>query len=109
MLLDYKHHSHWESDIQHKHLPHIQFSMDSKILLPFQPNLDTNSTKQKLSSMLQRMPQLLQDQQDQPKQLLQLKKKRKKKLKKSIWETFSEEMMMDIELSELFIKVNLFN
>jgi hypothetical protein len=83
--------------------------MDSKILLPFQPNLDTNSTKQKLSSMLQRMPQLLQDQQDQPKQLLQLKKKRKKKLKKSIWETFSEEMMMDIELSELFIKVNLFN
>ena len=97
VLLDYKHHSHWESDIQHKHLPHIQFSMDSKISLLFQPNPDTNSTKLKLSSKLQRMPLLLQDQQDQLKQLLQLKKKRKRKLKKSIWEIFSEETMMDIE------------
>jgi hypothetical protein len=55
------------------------------------------------------MPQHLQDPQVQHKLLLQSKKKRKRKLKKSTWETFSEEMMMDIESSELFIKVNLFN
>lgn len=106
MLLDCKHHFHQVLVIQHKHLPHTLFLMDSKILSLFQHKLDTNLIKLRQFLKLLRMPLPHQDQLDQLKLLPQLKKKRKKKLKKQTWEIYSEEMMMDIDDSKYLIEIN---